>query len=354
MKILPTFGRVAVTSAMVVVAVLVGRQIWSYYVDDPWTRDGRVRADIVAVTPDVSGPVSEVLVHDEQVVHKGDVLFRVDPARFDIAVQQADAVVEARKSTLDQARSDYNRYRQLDTLSTSLQKQEQTNAALKLATASYRQALADRNLALLNLERADVKASVNGTVTNVDLRPGDYVAAGKGVFALVDRDTLRVEGYFEETKLDRIAVGDKVSVQLMGTSATLGGHVQAVAAAISDRERSASGDMLANVNPTFSWVRLAQRIPVRVQLDHLPKNAQLIVGRTATVVILPAENNEQVRAFLARHDGFSIQPLNETASVLWDKAEDFEKAALRSPEGWLMTPRRTGTDGFFVSVLRKA
>ncbi len=285
MNLLRKFGRVAATSAMVLVAVLVGRQIWSYYVDDPWTRDGRVRADIVAVTPDVSGPVAEVLVHDEQVVHRGDVLFRIDPARFDIALQQADAVVEARKSTLDQTVSDYNRYRQLDTLSTSIQKQEQANAALKLATASYRQALADRSLAMLNLERAEVKASVSGTVTNVDLRPGDYVAAGKGVFALMDRDTIRVEGYFEETKLDRIAVGDKVTVQLMGTSAILKGHVQAVAAAISDRERSASGDMLANVNPTFSWVRLAQRVPVRVTLDDVPGDVTLLMGRTATVMV---------------------------------------------------------------------
>jgi len=285
MNLLRNFGRVATTLAMVLVAVLVGRQIWTYYVDDPWTRDGKVRADIVAITPDVSGPVAEVLVRDEQAVRKGDLLFRIDPARFEIALQQADAVVEARRSTLDQATSDYNRYRQLDTLSTSVQKQEQAIAALKLAAASYRQSLADRNLAKLNLERAEIKAPVNGTVTNVDLRPGDYVAAGKGVFALVDQDTIRVEGYFEETKLDRIAVGDKVTVQLMGTPTLLTGHVQAVAAAISDRERLASGDMLANVNPTFSWVRLAQRVPVRIRLDETPANVTLLTGRTATVTV---------------------------------------------------------------------
>lgn len=280
-----TFGRVALTLAMVLVATLVGRQIWAYYVDDPWTRDGRVRADVVAVTPDVSGPVAEVLVRDEQAVHHGDVLFRIDTARFEIALEQADAVVEARKATLDQAARDYERYRQLDTLSTSVQKQEQAVAALKLATASYRQALADRNLAALNLDRSAVKASVDGTVTNLDLRPGDYVGAGKGVFALVDRNTLRVEGYFEETKLERIAVGDKATVRLMGTSVALKGHVQAVATAIADRERSPSGDMLANVNPTFSWVRLAQRVPVRIVLDDAPADLTLLMGRTATVAI---------------------------------------------------------------------
>ncbi len=218
-------------------------------------------------------------------VHKGDLLSRIDPVRFDIALQQADAVVAARKATLDQAIRDYNRYHLLSNLSTSVEKQEQTEAAMQLATASYRQAVSDRGLAALNLDRSAVRASVNGTITNVDLRPGDYVSAGKGVFALVDSDTIRVDGYFEETKLGKLAVGDKVTVQLMGLPAVLNGHVESVASAIADRERSASGDMLANVNPTFSWVRLAQRVPVRVALDDVPPGLPLLVGRTATVVV---------------------------------------------------------------------
>jgi multidrug resistance efflux pump len=285
MKFLAALGRTAVTLVVVLVAVVIGRQIWTYYVDDPWTRDGRVRADVVGVAPDVTGPVVEVMVHDEQAVHIGDVLFRVDPARFDLALQQADAVVAARKASLDQAVRDFNRYHQLSTLSTSQEKQEQTNAAMQLASASYRQALSDRGVAQLNLARTEVKAPVNGTITNMDLRPGDYVAAGKGVFALVDSDTIRVEGYFEETKLERMAPGDRVTVQLMGMPTLLNGHIQSVAAAIADRERTASGDMLANVNPTFSWVRLAQRVPVRVALDDVPPGLPLLVGRTATVVV---------------------------------------------------------------------
>lgn len=292
MKFLQAFGRVAVTLVVVLVAVVIGRQIWTYYIDDPWTRDGRVRADVVGVAPDVSGPVAEVLVRDEQFVHKGDVLFRIDRARFDIALQQAEAVVSARKATLDQAIRDFSRYHQLSNLSTSIEKQEQTNAAMQLATASYRQAVSDRVLAELNLDRSVVKAPVNGTVTNVDLRPGDYVSAGKGVFALVDSDTIRVDGYFEETKLGRLAIGDKVTVQLMGLSTVLKGHVESVASAIADRERTVSGDMLANVNPTFSWVRLAQRVPVRVALDDVPAGLSLLVGRTATVVV----QNGQIHA----------------------------------------------------------
>lgn len=285
MKFLPAFGRLSVTAIALVVAVLVGRQVWFYYVDAPWTRDGRVSADVVGVAPDVSGLVAEVLVHDEQTVHRGDVLLRIDPARFQIAVDQAEAVVANRKATLDQAVRDFNRYRQLDTLSTSKQKQEQTAADMQAASASYRQALADYHLAQLNLERSEVKASVNGIVTNMDLQPGDYVSAGKGVFALVDTDTLRVEGYFEETKLSRVAVGDPVTVRLMGQQTELHGHVHSIAAGIADRERSASEDMLANVNPTFTWVRLAQRVPVRVLLDDVPEGLPLVIGRTATVIV---------------------------------------------------------------------
>ncbi|MDR3534351.1 MAG: HlyD family secretion protein [Rhodopila sp.] len=285
MKFLSAFGRLSVTAIALFVAVLVGRQVWFYYVDAPWTRDGRVSADVVGVAPDVSGLVAEVLVHDEQTVHRGDVLLRIDPARFQIAVDQAESVVANRKATLDQAVRDFNRYRQLDTLSTSKQKQEQTAADMQAASASYRQALADYHLAQLNLERSEVKASVNGIVTNMDLQPGDYVSAGKGVFALVDTDTLRVEGYFEETKLSRVAVGDPVTVRLMGQQTELHGHVHSIAAGIADRERSASEDMLANVNPTFTWVRLAQRVPVRVLLDDVPEGLPLVIGRTATVIV---------------------------------------------------------------------
>jgi multidrug resistance efflux pump len=278
-------GRFAATGIALVAALLVGRQIWSYYIDAPWTRDGRVRADVVTVAPDVTGLVTQVLIHDEQVVHRGDVLFRIDPVRFQIALQQSDAVVAGRKASLDQSVRDYNRYRRLDTLSTSVEKQEGVKAAMELAAANYRQALSDHALAELNLERSEVKAPVSGTVTNVDLRPGAYVSAGKGIFALIDSDTVRVEGYFEETKLAGLAVGDAVRVTLMGVPGVLRGHVQSVAAGVADRERSASADMLANVNPTFSWVRLAQRVPVRVAIDAPPDGFAAMVGRTATVTV---------------------------------------------------------------------
>lgn len=277
--------RVLVTLAVVAVAVIVGSTLWDYYLNAPWTRDGRVRADVVGVAPDVSGLVTEVLVKDNQKVKIGDVLFRVDPDRFDIALRQAEAAVDGKRAATEQLDADYERYSNLSEAATSQQKKEAAKSAALQARADLARAIADRDLAKLNLERSSIKASVNGWVTNTTLQPGVYVSQGKGVLALIGSDTLRVEGYFEETKLERIHVGDRTTVRLMGYSGKLNGHVQSIAAGIEDRERSDGSNLLANVNPTFSWVRLAQRVPVRINLDTVPEDLKLIVGRTATVSI---------------------------------------------------------------------
>jgi RND family efflux transporter MFP subunit len=281
--------RFAVTTAAVATAFAVGGYLWIYYMDEPWTRDGRVRADIVEVAPDVSGLVTDIMVRDNQQVRRGDILFCIDRARFALALQQADAVVAGRHALLDQAASDLRRYRALTTDAVSQQKQEQVLATQLQAKAAYDQAVADRAVAQLNLDRSEVYASVNGKISNMDLRPGTYVTAGKGVMALVDTDTLHVDGYFEETKLPRIHVGDRVAIRLMGSAVPLRGHVESIAAGIEDRDRAQGAKLLADVNPTFNWVRLAQRVPVRVSLDHIPADGTLVAGRTATVEILSQE-----------------------------------------------------------------
>jgi RND family efflux transporter MFP subunit len=245
-----------------------------------------VRADVVQVAPDVSGFVTDVLVKDNQKVHRGDVLFRIDRERFALALRQADASVAGHQATLDQANADLKRYSALTTDAVSQQKQEQVLATQLQAKAAFDQAVADRAVAQLNLDRSEVHASVNGVITNMDLRPGAYVTAGKGVMALVDSDTLHVDGYFEETKLARIRVGDKVQIRLMGEKGTLTGRVESIAAGIEDRDRAEGASLLANVNPTFSWVRLAQRVPVRIALDPVPDGMSLVAGRSATVEVL--------------------------------------------------------------------
>lgn len=279
--------RLLVTLGMVAAAGIVGLALWDYYMEAPWTRDGRVRADVVGVAPDVSGLVTEVLVADNQVVARGDVLFRIDPERFALALRQAEAMVEGKKASAEQAAADHARYAKLSDAAVSQQRVEAARATDLEARAAYDQAVADRDLAGLNLARSAVKASVNGRITNMELRPGAYVTTGRGVMALIDGDTLRVEGYFEETKLPRIHVGDRARIRLMGESATLTGHVESFAGGIEDRERSAGSNLLASVNPTFAWVRLAQRVPVRIALDPAPDGVRLVSGRTATVAVEP-------------------------------------------------------------------
>lgn len=289
--------RFAVTALMVVAALAVGRYLWVYYMDAPWTRDGRVRADVVTIAPDVSGFATEILVKDNQHVERGDVVMRIDRARFALALQQTEAVVAGRKASLEQAELDLKRYRDLSAAAVTQQKQEQVQATQLLAKASLDQAIADQAVAQLNLDRSEVHAPVSGRISNMDLRPGTYVTAGKGVMALVDTASLHIDGYFEETKLSRIHIGDPVEIHLMGDSAKLTGHVESIAAGIEDRDRGEGSNLLANVTPTFSWVRLAQRVPVRIALDNVPAGATLIAGRTATVEILPNDGDRVAKLF---------------------------------------------------------
>ena len=266
--------------------MVAGWFLWDYYLNQPWTRDGRVCADVVRLAPDVSGLVSEVLVRDNQPVHQGEVLFRVDQARFELALQQSEASLASAEAAWQLAKREAARYQKLEQENTaSHSESERVTTVAAQGEAECRLALVNRDVARLNLERSAIKAPVNGTLSNFSLRPGDYVLAGQPVTALVDDDSYYVAGYFEETKLRRICVGDPVRVRLMGAAADLSGQVASIAPGIEDRERTDSSRLLANVNPTFSWVRLAQRVPVRITLDN-PRH--LVAGQTATVMVRPA------------------------------------------------------------------
>ena len=278
-------ARVAVTLAVLVGAGFAARWLWNRYQVEPWTRDGRVRAEVVQVAPDVSGLVTEVDVRDNQPVHKGQVLFVLDRPRYQIALAQAEAIVTSQEAQVAEAEREDRRNHALGDLVTT-EAVQQGAAKVQELKAALQQARVNVDLARLNLERTTIRASVDGSVTNLELRPGDYLTPGRPAMALIDAETLHVDGYFEETKLERVHVGDRVQIRLMGVPGDLYGRVQGIAGGIADRERGPSGDLLANVNPTFSWVRLAQRIPVRVTLDHVPSNIGLIAGRTATVTVL--------------------------------------------------------------------
>lgn len=280
--------RVIVTLALLGTAIMLGYTLWNHYMDAPWTRDGRVRAKVINIAPDVSGIVSDVLVADNQLVHRGDVLFDIDRERFRLALAQSEAELALRKSELDMRRQQAARRAQLDGSVISTEVREDSSAQARQAFASYQAALAARDVAQLNLERSAVRSPVDGYVTNLNLYPGDYASAGAARLAVIDRNSYWVYGYFEETKLPHVHVGDKAEIRLLSGGPVIKGHVESVARGISDRDNPSGPTLLADVNPVFTWVRLAQRIPVRIHLDDVPDDMPLAAGTTCTVTVLPA------------------------------------------------------------------
>ena len=286
-----TSGQVLLTLSMAACAAVLGWHIWSFYMEAPWTRDAHVRADIVRLAPDVSGPVTEVLVSDNAQVEKGTPLFRIETDRFELALREAETQVTGSRAASELAKIDFERYQLLASKeAASLKERQQAESRMYQAEAAYRSALVARDLAKLNLERTTLKAPASGAITNFSLRKGNYVQAGNAVGVLVERQSIYLAGYFEETKLPRIHVGDPVAIKIMGEAEWLTGHVAGIAAGIEDRERSDTAGSLASVAPTFSWVRLAQRVPVRIEIDDVPKEVRLIAGRTATVSIGQKKN----------------------------------------------------------------
>lgn len=280
----PALGRVGITLLAAAGAAYAGWQLWRHYEIDPWTRDGRVKAYVVQVAPDVTGQVTRVYVRDNQQVKAGEALFEIDRARFELALRQAQAAEQAARAALAQAQRETRRNGRLDDL-VSQETREQGQTRVDQARAALAQAAVSVDTAKLNLERTRVTSTVDGFVTNLDLRVGEYASASHPVLALLDRNSFYVEGYFEENKLPGIHLGDPVSVSLMGAQQVLRGHVESFAEGISDRDRSTGANMLPNINPTFNWVRLAQRIPVRIALDPVPAGVRLVAGQTATVQV---------------------------------------------------------------------
>lgn len=278
-----------ITLALVVVAVTLGRMLWLHYMDSPWTRDGRVRADVVDVAPDVAGLVTEVLVRDNQFVHRGDLLFRIDDIHYRHALAQAQALVEQRKHMLEMRNGQSARRAALDDQVISRENREDTDLYSASAKAEYAAALAQLEQAKLNLERTSVHSPVDGWVSNLLVRPGDYAQVGAAKLALIDQHSFWVYGYFEEHKLALMNLGDPAEIRLLGSDRLLSGHVESIARGITDRDNPTDVTLLANVNPSFNWVRLAQRVPVRISLDAIPKDMVLVAGMTCSVIVKPSK-----------------------------------------------------------------
>jgi multidrug resistance efflux pump len=130
-----------------------------------------------------------------------------------------------------------------------------------------------------------VRASVNGFITNLNLAKGTYASQGQPVMALIDSDSYRVEAYFEETKIPHVKPGATAEIHLMDGSPALQGTVMGIAMGITDQDNPNGPQLLSSINPTFTWVRLAQRIPVSLHITHVPPGVLVSAGMTCTVVI---------------------------------------------------------------------
>ncbi len=284
MKWMVMLPRVVATLAVVTLAAGAGWHLWDYYLNEPWTRDGKVRSDVTTLAVDEAGLIRTVHVHDNQLVHKGDLLVELDDARYKLAVASAESNLRSLQLTLAQKQRDATRMTLIGNAVASASR-EQSHSEADVAAANVAAAEVALDQARLNLARTRIVAPCNGYVTNLNLHAGEYVNAGSSLMALLQSDSFYVAGYFEETRLARVHPGDAVLIRPMGSQLTLTGHVASLAHGIQDSEQTGSSGQLATVSPTFQWVRLAQRLPVRVALDPLPAGVQLFAGQTVSVII---------------------------------------------------------------------
>lgn len=279
--------RTAVTLGVVGLACLAVWAAWNAYMEAPWTRDATVRAYVVTMAPEVAGRIVELPVADNQFVHKGDLLMVVDPTDYKIGVSLAEAAVEQARATAQNAEAEAQRRQKLDDLAASTEEKQTFAANALAAQAGYRRASANLDQANVNLRRTRILSPVNGYVTNLVVQLGDYVNIGQKSISVVNADSFWVDGYFEETSLSKIHESDAAAIKLLGYRHILRGHVKGIARGINVANAQPDASGLASVNPIFTWVRLAQRVPVRLHIDDVPDDVRLVVGMTATVEINP-------------------------------------------------------------------
>ena len=291
----------SITAVAVGLAGALGNTAWRQYVETPWTRDGSVRAYVVTVAPEVAGRIVDLRVRDNQFVHKGDLIMVIDPRDYRIAVSRDTAALQKAKldaENLFVEASRRDRLARLDAVAAEQAENYDNNALI--ARAQVTQAEAALRQAQVNLQRTEIRAPVEGWVTNLLAQRDDFAAVGRNEISVINADSFWIDAYFEETKLAAVCDGDRAHIQLMGYSENLDGHVDSIARGIDVTNAQPNQQGLATVNPIYTWVRLAQRVPVRIQIDHVPANVRLIAGMTATVRILTGSDRPSPRSAAQR------------------------------------------------------
>jgi RND family efflux transporter MFP subunit len=294
--VLPWTSRLA-TLVIALVAVLVCIVAWGHYVMAPWTRDGRIRAQVASVAPQVSGQITEVKIADNQFVHKGDVLYVIDPFDFEVALRTNMASLKQRAADQQVKEAQSERRLHLSDLATTPEQQQTYKGNAIQAQAAFEAMQQQVAQAEINLNRTQVRSPVNGYVTNLLLRVGDYGHTGVTNVSIIDTDSYWLDGYFEETQMARVCVGNRAEAKLMGYSSLIVGHVATVTRGVSVSNAAAGAQGLPNVDPIYTWVRLAQRVPVRIEIDAVPPDMPLVSGMTATVTIRDDSDTDQLTWF---------------------------------------------------------
>jgi multidrug resistance efflux pump len=281
--------RYVATGVLVVAALVAVRHGWWIYITSPWTRDGMVRVQVANVAPQISGQIVEVRTYDNQHVHKGDVLYVIEKFDFAVALDNAKATILNREADLAVKKAQNARRAALTTLSASIEEKQQFDGNAKMAEAALASAKAGLSQAEINLQRTEVRSPVDGYVTNLLMRVGDFARAGTPNLSVIDENSYWIDAYFEETKLANIHVGDPVEATLLGFQDPIKGRIESITGGISAANAASSTQGLPNVDPIFTWVRLAQRIPVRIRIEQVPPDVPLIAGMTCSISVVGAQ-----------------------------------------------------------------
>ena len=290
--LLRKFSRTAITVILVILAFIAIFHAWVYYTESPWTRDARFSADVVAIAPDVSGLITEVDVKDNQLVKKGQTLFIIDRPRYQKALAEADADVAYYQALADEKRREAGRRNRIGTVALSREEVDQANSSLQTVEHQLARAEATRDLARLDLERTVIRAPADGWITNLNVYGGEFITRGSTAVALVKKGTFYVTAYMEETKLEGVRPGYRAEITPLGSTRVLKGTVDSVASGVTNASSTVDAKGMATIDSNLEWVRLAQRVPVRIHLDQQTDNLWP-AGTTATIIVTGAKDRDR-------------------------------------------------------------